>query len=83
MSDQRFEAFGEPEDKLVEECAELIKAISKGKRFGWKEYHPDRPNSNNAQEVLDEIDDVERAINGLKPLLTALVTKWKATPHDK
>ena len=40
MSDPRFEAFGEPEDKLVEECAELIKAISKAKRFGWKEFHP-------------------------------------------
>ena len=78
MSDPRFEAFGEPEDKLVEECAELIKAISKGKRFGWKEFHPNRPNSNNAQEVLDEIDDVKRAINGLEPLLNALIRKWES-----
>ena len=78
MSDPRFEAFGEPEDKLIEECAELIKAISKGKRFGWKEFHPNRPNSNNAQEVLDEIDDVKRAINGLEPLLNALIRKWES-----
>jgi hypothetical protein len=52
--------------KLMEECAELIKAICKAKRFGWKSRHPDRPYTDNLQEVFDEIGDVEQLIKQFK-----------------
>ena len=73
MSDPRFVNIGEFDDKLIEECSELIKAICKAKRFGFDGYHPDRPDKNNAQEILDEIEDVRRAINELEPYLICLV----------
>jgi hypothetical protein len=67
-----FEAFGSPEDKVIEECSEVIKAICKGKRFGWKNYHPDRPMVSNANDVLAEFDDLRRVMNELEPILLIL-----------
>jgi NTP pyrophosphatase (non-canonical NTP hydrolase) len=50
---------------LIEECAELIQALRKAERFGWHNYHPDRPNSTNIQEVSFEMIDVQKRILGL------------------
>lgn len=37
-----------------EECSEIQQAISKSIRFGLDNYHPDRPHTCNAQELLNE-----------------------------
>lgn len=44
-------------DKLQEEAAELIQAVSKIRRFGPDNHHPDR-NTTNLQEFVGEIEDV-------------------------
>lgn len=72
-----YEAFGSPEDKVIEECSEVIKAICKGKRFGWLNYHPNRPELCNAKEALNEIDDLERTLNLLKPLLVCQARQFE------
>ena len=76
MSDERFKKFGSPEDCLIEECAELIHIISKGKRFGWGSYHPDKI-QDNAELTLLEMDDVERRINELRPILRTFIENQK------
>ena len=43
-------------DKLQEEMAETIQAISKVRRFGPTSTHPDRK-TNNMQELIGEIED--------------------------
>lgn len=59
---KKYVNIGLPEDKLIEECAEVIQAITKIKRFGLNNFHPDRPDSNNKDEVLEELMDLEYAI---------------------
>jgi phosphoribosyl-ATP pyrophosphohydrolase len=46
------------DDKVIEECAELIHAISKAKRFGYINYHPNTPDICNAKLILNEINDL-------------------------
>lgn len=45
-------------DKLQEECAEIIQAVSKIRRFGEHNHHPDRTTTNH-QELLGEIEDLQ------------------------
>lgn len=53
-----------PEDQLVEECAELILAIQKLKRFGQKAKDPfTLKEYNNLADVRAEISDVKQAIH--------------------
>lgn len=73
MSHPDFKKMGSPEDRVIEECAEMIQAIVKAKRFGWKNYHPDRNWTNNAVEALEEIKDVREALNELEPILQAML----------
>ena len=55
---------------VVEECAEVQKAITKLIRFGPKEYHPNDPKQvPNALAVLTEIDDLKHAIERVTPML--------------
>lgn len=65
MADPKYENIGSVEDKLIEECSELIQAVCKGNRFGWKTSHPNRPESNNFKELLSEFDDVKKAFDNL------------------
>lgn len=44
-------------DKLQEESAELIQAVSKMRRFGHNNSHPDR-NTTNLQEFVGELEDI-------------------------
>lgn len=65
MSDPRYKHIGNPVDKLIEECAELQLALCKAKRFGWWNFHPDRPGTSNLEDVKREMDDVVEAIERL------------------
>lgn len=39
--DAQYRHTGKPSMRVVEECAELIKAITKAERFGYGNSHPD------------------------------------------
>lgn len=43
-------------DKLQEESAEVIQAVSKVRRFGAQNHHPDRQTTN-IQELVEELED--------------------------
>jgi NTP pyrophosphatase (non-canonical NTP hydrolase) len=43
-------------DKLQEEAAEIIQAVSKIRRFGESSHHPDRTTTNK-QELVNELED--------------------------
>ncbi len=67
-----YKKIGPPEVKVIEECAELIKAISKAQRFGWDNYHPKTPSISNTIKVRREMYDVEDAIRALRGFLDGL-----------
>lgn len=56
---------------LSEECAELAMAVSKALRFGLDNYHPNNPETTNADDILTEYAHVTAMI-GLLQLLSAL-----------
>lgn len=64
--DVKYINIGTVEDKLIEECAEVIQSIIKIKRFGPLNYHPDRPHSNNLKEMFSEIEDLKLAIKNIE-----------------
>ena len=66
MSHTQYSHIGEPEDRLVEEVGELLQAISKARRFGWFQYHPDTPYQNNMDDVRSEMEDVVEAMEKLE-----------------
>jgi hypothetical protein len=68
--------IGKLEIHCIEECAELIQAISKAQRFGYFNWHPDRPKRTNYDDILTEMDDVEKAIGNLKVYLQASYDKY-------
>jgi len=43
-------------DKLQEEAAEIIQAVSKIRRFGENSHHPDRTTTNK-QDLINELED--------------------------
>ena len=52
-------------DKLQEESAEVIQAVSKIRRFGAQNTHPDR-NTTNYQELVAELEDFLALIAALE-----------------
>jgi len=56
--DNKYKDIGKLDDKVIEECAEVIHAICKAKRFGLDNWHPDTPNINNAKLICNEINDL-------------------------
>jgi hypothetical protein len=67
MSHPKYKNTGTEEDKLIEECSELIKAICKARRFGYDNFHPlSTPEDTNRVNVLSEMIDVECCITDLR-----------------
>lgn len=58
MSDPKYAHVGPVETRLMEECAEVIKAVSKAVRFGFDDWHPDTPGVTNRWKLLQEMEDV-------------------------
>jgi len=61
MSHPKYSHIGAKDDKVIEECSELIKAICKAKRFGIDDCHPVKLKTNR-QLILEEMADVEQRI---------------------
>jgi len=58
MSHKDYKNIGGLQDKLLEEVGEVFKALGKARRFGYFNWHPDRPESTNIKELYDEINDL-------------------------
>lgn len=54
-------------DKLQEEAAEVIQAVSKIRRFGPTNHHPER-NTTNLQELVGELEDLQAIVLALEEL---------------
>lgn len=52
-------------DKLIEECAEVIHAASKAKRFGMSNWHP-KSKEKNSTRLLEELIDLTSSIEDIK-----------------
>jgi hypothetical protein len=73
VSDPVYEKIGDPDVKVIEECAELIQAICKARRFGWDNHHPEKsPEHTNAQVVWEEMEDVFKRCRELQAKLISL-----------
>lgn len=48
-------------DILQEEAAEVIQAVSKIRRFGWANSHPDSP-QNNLEHLEEELGDIQAMV---------------------
>jgi hypothetical protein len=57
-----YNGIGTPIMRLIEEPAELQKALCKADRFGWFNHHPSTPERTNMDDVKAEMDDVVNAI---------------------
>ena len=72
MVDSKYQYVGGIDQRLIEECAELIKAICKAERFGYNNFHPKRPKGseeNNKTDILREIKDVRRLLKEMEVFL--------------
>lgn len=68
MSHPKYETFGSPEIKLIEECSELIQALTKIIRFGLYSVNPELPECQRVTNIVQakaEISDVKYAIENV------------------
>jgi NTP pyrophosphatase (non-canonical NTP hydrolase) len=65
-------------DKLQEESAEVIQAVSKVRRFGETNHHPDRTTTNHT-ELVDELTDWLAVVAALEHLQYFDLTKEQQT----
>ena len=68
MANPKYKNVGDPAMRIIEECGEVIQATIKGIRFGWENYHPDRPGTCNFVELQNEIFDLNEAFEDLKKI---------------
>ena len=68
MSDTKYQAIGSIEDRVVEECSEVIQAICKAQRFGILNFHPETKRQN-VYQIADEIQDLERVLEEYRKVL--------------
>lgn len=69
-------------DKLQEESAEVIQAISKVRRFGKHNHHPDRETTN-YQELINELTDWLAIVAALEHIQYFDLTKHSHTTNKK
>ena len=66
-----YKDIGHIKDCLIEEIGELLQAWGKYYRFGATSRHPDEPTGKmNYEQLLDEIDDVEKRLKQFKMIIT-------------
>lgn len=78
-----YPKMNEPEDKLVQKCSELIYAICKAKRFGWFNSHPDTLEKNNIYKIVEEIVEVQKAIDSFSDKISHLVAEYSTKLIDE
>jgi len=66
MSHPDYKNIGTPEDRVIEECGELLQAISKARRFGYFNFHPDIPGRSNMDNLRSEMNDLIEAMERLE-----------------
>lgn len=70
--DPNYQHIGEVEDRVIEECAELILEVCKARRFGYDNFHPaDADEVPNYQRIKNEIEDVQRLLEEYLEFLDA------------
>ena len=70
--DKKYVNIGLPEDKLIEECAEVIQALIKIKRFGIDSINP-LTNISNLHRIKSELADLEYAIDKYRDTLKSWI----------
>jgi len=68
--------------KLMEECAEVSKLVSKSLIFGLDDHHPDR-SSTNKEEICHELNDLYAVVEMLSPYLDFFVPDPVAMEEKK
>lgn len=72
MSHPKYKDIGDPVTNLIEECAELIHALSKVQRFGWDAHNPESSTKKtNYQRVEEEIADVKERMEEIRKLMNS------------
>ena len=66
MSDPKYVNIGTPAIRIAEERGEILQAVGKGERFGWRNHHPDTPNTDNLLALENEVCDLLRTVTDLK-----------------
>jgi NTP pyrophosphatase (non-canonical NTP hydrolase) len=69
-------------DKLQEESAEVIQAISKVRRFGPQNHHPDREQTN-LEELIGELEDWLAIVAALEHCKYFDLTKHRSNIQQK
>lgn len=87
MSHPEYDHYGTPPLKVIEECSELIMAISKAERFGYLNHNPSTPSVSNLTNILSEVEDVKRVLVFLEEYLKQYSIKekkeWKINDYGK
>ena len=66
MTHSAYRHIGSPEDRVVEEIGEFLQALSKARRFGLFNRHPDRPHETNYDHMMSEMEDVVECFEALQ-----------------
>jgi NTP pyrophosphatase (non-canonical NTP hydrolase) len=69
-------------DKLQEESAEVIQAVSKVRRFGQDNHHPERKQTN-LEELITELEDFLAIVAALEHTQYFDLTKHQQNIHKK